>query len=42
MSNKKLDYSNAEVSIDVSVTSFMMTVATFFTGFLISSYSSFD
>lgn len=42
MNNKKLDYSNEEVDIDVSVTSFMMTVATFFTGFLISSYDSFD
>ena len=42
MNNKKLDYSNEEVMIDVSVTSFMMTVATFFTGFLISSYSSYD
>lgn len=39
---KKQDYSNNEIQIDVSVTSFMMAVATFFTGFLISSYDSFD
>ncbi|HPN54886.1 MAG TPA: hypothetical protein PLB52_03040 [Candidatus Moranbacteria bacterium] len=42
MNNKQSDYSNEEVVIDVSVTSFMMTVATFFTGFLISSYDSFS
>jgi len=42
MDKQKLDYNNNEVQVDVSVTSFMMVVATFFTGLLISSYSSFD
>lgn len=41
-SKKKPDYTNGEIKIDVSVTSFMLAVATFFTGFLISSYSSFN
>jgi hypothetical protein len=41
-SQKKSDYSNDEIQIDVSVTSFMLVVSTFFTGFLFSSYKSFD
>lgn len=42
MPDQKQSYSHSEIDIDVNVTSFMMTVATFFTGFLISSYDSFD
>lgn len=42
MEKRKSNYENSEIAIDVSVTSFMMTVATFFAGFLIASYDSFD
>jgi hypothetical protein len=42
MNKQNLDYSNNEVQIDVSVTSFMIMVSTFFTGLLIASYSSFN
>jgi len=39
---RKQDYSISEISIDVNVTSFMLAVSTFFTGFLISSFKSLD
>lgn len=42
MDSSKKNYSIGEIQIDVSVTSFMMAVTTFFTGFLISSYDSFN
>lgn len=39
---KELNYNNEEIQVDVSVTSFMLAVSTFFTGFLFSAYDSFD
>lgn len=36
------EYSDENIQVDVSITSFMLAVATFFTGFLISNYGSYD
>lgn len=40
--DKLRDYDISFVSLDVSICSFMMAVSTFFTGFLIANYNSFD